>query len=67
MKKKDVKSDENVQAGDTRTVMDEAKEVLECIKRDAEVVKGMVEQEMQNRFGAKWKIWVGFHSVPSME
>lgn len=44
-----------------------AKEVLTGLAEDAKTVKGMIEEEMMKRYGFKWNIWVGFHSVQSME
>lgn len=46
-----------------------AKKVLGELKRDAEVVKSMLQQEMVDHhpFGFKWDIWMGFHRWPSMQ
>ncbi|TFK54942.1 HIT-like protein [Heliocybe sulcata] len=44
-----------------------ARGIVETLGKDAEQVRGMVEEEMVKRYGFKWDIWVGFHSVPSME
>jgi len=41
--------------------------IVETLGKDAEQVRGMVEDEMVKRYGFKWDIWIGFHSVPSME
>lgn len=44
----------------------EAKTLIEGLKRDAEIVKGMVEEEMLKKHGYKWDVWMGFHAVPSL-
>jgi len=44
----------------------EAKTLLEGLKRDAEMVKEMVEKEMIKKHGYKWDVWIGFHAVPSL-
>ena len=44
----------------------EAKKLIEGLKGDAEVVKGMVEKEMLKKHGYKWDVWIGFHAVPSL-
>ena len=44
-----------------------AREVLETLARDAKEVKGMIENKMMEQFQFKWPIWIGFHSVQSME
>ena len=44
----------------------EAKKLIEGLKRDAEIVKGMVEEEMLKKHGYKWDVWTGFHAVPSL-
>lgn len=46
-----------------------ARKVLGELKRDAEVVKSMLQQEMVDHlpFGFKWDIWMGFHRWPSMQ
>lgn len=44
----------------------EAKTLIEGLKRDAELVKGMVEKEMLKKYGYKWDVWMGFHAVPSL-
>jgi aprataxin len=36
------------------------------LKKDAEIVKGMVEKEMLKKHGYKWEVWIGFHAVPSL-
>ncbi|KDQ12373.1 hypothetical protein BOTBODRAFT_34672 [Botryobasidium botryosum FD-172 SS1] len=43
---------------------------LNCLlsmKGDAEAVKVMIQDEMTKKHGFTWDIWMGFHSVPSME
>ncbi|KAH9951992.1 HIT-like domain-containing protein, partial [Amylocystis lapponica] len=42
-------------------------ELLRKLAADAKSVSTMIEDEMMNRYGFKWKIWTGFHAVPSME
>ena len=44
-----------------------AKEVLTGLHEDAQIVKGMIQDEMMKRYGFKWGVWMGFHAVPSME
>lgn len=44
-----------------------AKEVLRVVAEDAQDLKKMIEEEMVQRYGFKWEIWMGFHAVPSME
>lgn len=42
------------------------KALLEGLKKDAEMVKEMVEKEMIKKYGYKWDVWIGFHAVPSL-
>ena len=42
------------------------KALLEGLKKDAEMVKEMVEKEMIKKHGYKWDVWIGFHAVPSL-
>jgi len=44
----------------------EAKTLINGLKKDAEIAKGMVEKEMLKKHGYKWDVWIGFHAVPSM-
>jgi len=44
----------------------ESKKLIEGLKRDAEVVKGIVEEEMLKKHGYKWDVWIGFHAVPTL-
>jgi len=44
-----------------------AKEVMTGLNEDAQTVKGMIQDEMMKRYGFKWDVWMGFHTVPSME
>ena len=44
----------------------EAKTLIEGLKRDSEVAKAMVEEEMLKKHGYKWDVWIGFHAVPSL-
>ena len=44
----------------------ESKKLIEGLKRDAEVAKGMVEKEMLEKHGYKWDVWIGFHAVPTL-
>ncbi|KAI0079891.1 HIT-like protein [Panus rudis PR-1116 ss-1] len=54
-----------------RTLMkkdkDKVKEVLVELSEEAKKLRTEIEDEMQKRYGFKWKIWTGFHAVPSME
>ncbi|KAJ3742164.1 HIT-like domain-containing protein [Lentinula detonsa] len=43
-----------------------AQHVLNALNEDAQEVKREIEQEMQERYGFKWPIWIGFHGAPSM-
>ena len=42
------------------------KTLMEGLKKDAEMVKGMVEKEMIKKHGYKWDVWIGFHAIPSL-
>lgn len=42
---------------------DRARECLEGLAKDAEVVKDAIKQEMIKRFGFEWPIFMGFHAV----
>ncbi|EAU88593.2 hypothetical protein CC1G_04299 [Coprinopsis cinerea okayama7 len=44
-----------------------AKKLIEELKSEADSVKRQIEEEMVERYGFKWGVWVGFHAVPSME
>jgi len=44
-----------------------AKEVIDSLWEDAQVVKKEISDEMVSRYGFKWDIWIGFHGAPSME
>ncbi|CAL1704540.1 unnamed protein product [Somion occarium] len=44
-----------------------AKEVISTLNDEATKLKKEIEEEMVNRYGFKWDIWMGFHPVPSME
>jgi aprataxin len=44
-----------------------AREILTSLRDDARSVAREIEVEMMKRYGFKWEIWTGFHSVPSME
>lgn len=43
-----------------------AKEVLYGLADDAKEVKKEIEDEMIQRYGFIWEVWVGFHGAPSM-
>lgn len=45
---------------------EEAKALIEGLKKDAQGVKEMVEQEMLKKQGYKWDVWIGFHAVPTL-
>lgn len=49
-----------------RTGKDKAKKVVEDMKSEALEVKKEIEEEMVERYGFKWDVWIGFHAVPSM-
>lgn len=44
-----------------------ARAVLQDLNDEADSVKKMIQEEMLNRYGFQWQIWVGFHPAPSME
>ncbi|KAI1795846.1 HIT-like domain-containing protein [Ganoderma leucocontextum] len=46
---------------------EQAKALLQTIRRDALQAKALVEAEMVEQYGCKWGIQLGFHSVPSLE
>ena len=50
-----------------RLPREQAKAVLQNMRRDALAAKALVEAEMVQRFGFKWGIQMGFHAVPSLE
>ena len=43
-----------------------AREVLYGLADDAREVKKAIEEEMIQRYGFKWEVWMGFHGAPSM-
>jgi aprataxin len=49
-------------SGDKET----AKELIEGLAEDAKQVKKDIEDEMLNKYGFKWEVWIGFHGAPSM-
>lgn len=46
---------------------EQAKALLQAIRRDALAAKALVEAEMLEKYGCTWGIQLGFHSVPSLE
>lgn len=44
-----------------------AKETILQLQEDAKQVVADIEEEMVRLHGFKWKIWLGFHAVPSMD
>lgn len=50
-----------------RLPREQAKAVLQNIRRDALAAKKLVEDEMVRCYGFKWGIQMGFHAVPSLE
>ena len=44
----------------------QAKEVITTLAEDAMVVKKDIQDEMVQRYGFKWDVWIGFHGAPSM-
>jgi len=44
-----------------------AKEVIEGLADDAKQIKKDIEDEMLNKYGFKWEVWIGFHGAPSMQ
>ena len=51
----------------SKTDKKQAEELVRKLKVDAEDVKEKIEEEMMERFGFKWPIYMGFHAVQSME
>lgn len=45
---------------------EEARTLIEGLKKDGQAVKEMVEGEMLKKQGYKWDVWIGFHAVPTM-
>jgi len=43
-----------------------AKEVIVSLAEDAKAVKEEIEEEMVQRYGFKWDVWIGLHGAPSM-
>lgn len=56
---------------DLRTLLkcdkERAKGVLKELSNEANNVKKMIQEEMLNRYGFQWEVWMGFHPVPSMQ
>ncbi|KAI9064478.1 hypothetical protein FKP32DRAFT_1570725 [Trametes sanguinea] len=46
---------------------EQARAILLALKRDAEVAKREMEQEMREQHGFVWPIQMGFHAVPSLD
>ncbi|TFK29881.1 HIT-like protein [Coprinopsis marcescibilis] len=46
---------------------EKAKQLVEAFQSEAQNVKKQIEEEMTERYGFKWDVWIGFHAVPSME
>ncbi|CDO69517.1 hypothetical protein BN946_scf184785.g22 [Trametes cinnabarina] len=46
---------------------EQAKGLLLAIRRDAEVAKREIEEEMLKDHGFTWPIYMGFHALPSLE
>ena len=51
----------------SKTDKKQAEELVRRLKVDAEDVKEKIEEEMMERFGFKWPIYMGFHAIQSME
>jgi len=56
----------NLHTSLTKGTKVESKKLIEGLKRDAEVAKGIVEEEMLKKHGYKWDVWIGFHAVPTL-
>jgi len=56
----------NLQTSLAKGTKAESRKLIEGLKRDAEVAKGMIEKEMLKRHGYKWDVWIGFHAVPTL-
>lgn len=50
-----------------KTDRERCKSLLEEMHDEAQGVKKQIEEEMVDRYGFKWDVWIGFHAVPSME
>ena len=46
---------------------EKAKEILKDLGDHARRLRDSIEQEMSQRYKFRWKIWTGFHAVPSMQ
>ncbi|KAF8902081.1 HIT-like domain-containing protein [Gymnopilus junonius] len=44
-----------------------AKEVISSLDEEAKTVKKEIQEEMLERYGFKWDVWIGFHGAPSMD
>jgi len=44
----------------------QAKEVITALAEEAMAVKKDIQDEMVQRYGFKWDVWIGFHGAPSM-
>ncbi|RXW24119.1 hypothetical protein EST38_g1733 [Candolleomyces aberdarensis] len=49
-----------------QTDKEKARELVTGLKSEALEVKKQIEEEMVERYGYKWDVWIGFHAVPSM-
>jgi aprataxin len=49
-----------------QTDKEKARELITELKSEALEVKKEIEEEMVERYGFKWDVWIGFHAVPSM-
>jgi aprataxin len=45
---------------------EDAKTLIEGLKKDAQTAKEMIEKEMFKKQGYIWDVWMGFHAVPSL-
>lgn len=43
-----------------------AREIIDALAKEAMGVKKEIEDEMVERYGFKWDVWMGFHGAPSM-
>lgn len=48
---------------------EKAREILEELHTESEIVEGMIQDEMRKRFGqgVEWEVMKGFHAIPSMQ
>ncbi|KZS99263.1 hypothetical protein SISNIDRAFT_448138 [Sistotremastrum niveocremeum HHB9708] len=46
---------------------DKAKQCIRDLQSNALELRDKIEEEMMEKYGFKWDVWMGFHAVPSLE